>query len=103
MDLTPVDLEGLSPSAIIMVVSLTASTSGKPLSEDNLGKKKPLKCNRWQCCCLQTDGYCGWSGVLAKMSACNVQLLGAKRKNRAGFSTATSQSRVGYLKQTEVF
>jgi U4/U6 small nuclear ribonucleoprotein PRP31 len=39
MDLTPVDLEGLSPSAIIMVVSLTASTSGKPLSEDNLGKK----------------------------------------------------------------
>ena len=39
MDLTLVDLEGLLPSAIIMVVSVTASTtSGKPLSEDNLEK-----------------------------------------------------------------
>uniref|UniRef100_A0A0E0KTQ0 Nop domain-containing protein n=1 Tax=Oryza punctata TaxID=4537 RepID=A0A0E0KTQ0_ORYPU len=39
MDLTLVDLEGLLPSAIIMVISVTASTtSGKPLSEDNLVK-----------------------------------------------------------------
>ena len=39
MDLTLVDLEGLLPSAIIMVVSVTASTtSGKPLSEENLKK-----------------------------------------------------------------
>ena len=39
MDLTLVDLEGLLPSAIIMVVSVTASTtSGKPLSEENLEK-----------------------------------------------------------------
>ncbi|URE22809.1 U4 U6 small nuclear ribonucleoprotein, partial [Musa troglodytarum] len=37
MDLTLVDLEGLLPSAIIMVVSVTASTtSGQPLSEENL-------------------------------------------------------------------
>jgi U4/U6 small nuclear ribonucleoprotein PRP31 len=48
-------------------------------------------------------GTAGGQGVLAKMSACNVQLLGAKRKNRAGFSTSTSQSRVGYLEQTKVF
>ncbi|KAH9611046.1 hypothetical protein KSS87_006922 [Heliosperma pusillum] len=38
-DLTLVDLEGLLPSAIIMVVSVTASTtSGKPLPEDVLQK-----------------------------------------------------------------
>ncbi|KAF3660490.1 hypothetical protein FXO38_12140 [Capsicum annuum] len=39
MDLTLVELEGLLPSAIIMVVSVTASTtSGKPLPEDVLQK-----------------------------------------------------------------
>ncbi|KAK6922163.1 Nop domain [Dillenia turbinata] len=39
MDLTLVDLEGLLPLAIIMVVSVTASTtSGNPLSEENLRK-----------------------------------------------------------------
>ncbi|CAL9170132.1 unnamed protein product [Musa hybrid cultivar] len=39
MYLTLVDLECLLPSAIIMVVSVTASTtSGQPLSEDNLQK-----------------------------------------------------------------
>ncbi|KAM0054435.1 putative U4/U6 small nuclear ribonucleoprotein Prp31 [Helianthus debilis subsp. tardiflorus] len=37
------------------------------------------------------------------MLACNVQLLGAKKKNLAGFSTATSQFRVGHIEQTEVF
>lgn len=40
MDLTLVDLEGLLPSAIIMVVSVTASTtSGKPLPEDVLQRQ----------------------------------------------------------------
>jgi U4/U6 small nuclear ribonucleoprotein PRP31 len=40
MDLTLVDLEGISPAAILMAVSVTtSSTSGKPLSEDNLEKK----------------------------------------------------------------
>lgn len=39
MDMTLVDLEGLLPSAIIMVVSVTASTtSGKPLTQDDLRK-----------------------------------------------------------------
>ncbi|MQM08557.1 hypothetical protein Taro_041410, partial [Colocasia esculenta] len=46
MDLTLVDLEGLLPSAIIMVVSVTASTtSGKPLPEENL-KKTIDACDR---------------------------------------------------------
>nr|CAD1826678.1 unnamed protein product [Ananas comosus var. bracteatus] len=48
-------------------------------------------------------GIAGGLLALAKMPACNVQLLGAKKKNLAGFSTATSQFRVGYLEQTEIF
>ncbi|KAL8157115.1 U4/U6 small nuclear ribonucleoprotein Prp31 homolog [Apium graveolens] len=48
-------------------------------------------------------GTAGGLSALAKMPACNVQLLGAKRKNLAGFSSATSQFRVGYIEQTEIF
>ncbi|CAA0814146.1 pre-mRNA processing ribonucleoprotein binding region-containing protein [Striga hermonthica] len=133
MDLTLVDLEGLLPSATIMVVSVTASTtSGKPLPDDVL-RKTTDACDR----ALSLDaakmklldfvesrigyiapnlsavvggtvaaklmGTAGGLTALAKMPACNVQLLGAKRKNLAGFSTATSQFRVGYLDQTEIF
>uniref|UniRef100_A0A0E0KTP8 Nop domain-containing protein n=2 Tax=Oryza punctata TaxID=4537 RepID=A0A0E0KTP8_ORYPU len=133
MDLTLVDLEGLLPSAIIMVISVTASTtSGKPLSEDNLvktieaceraltldaAKKKVLEFVESRMGYIAPNlsaivgsavasklmGTAGGLGALAKMPACNVQLLGAKRKNLAGFSTATSQFRVGYLEQTDVF
>ncbi|KAL6175802.1 hypothetical protein ACLB2K_052441 [Fragaria x ananassa] len=35
-------------------------------------------------------GMAGGLAALAKMPACNVQLPGAKKKNLAGFSTATS-------------
>lgn len=48
-------------------------------------------------------GTAGGLSALAKMPACNVQLLGAKKKNLAGFSTATSQFHVGYIEQTEIF
>ncbi|CAA6670634.1 unnamed protein product [Spirodela intermedia] len=133
VDLTLVDLEGLLPSAIIMVVSVTASTtSGKPLPEENL-KKTIEACDRaltldldkkkvldfvesrmgyiapnlsaivGSAVAAKLMGTAGGLSALAKMPACNVQLLGAKKKNLAGFSTATSQFRVGYLEQTEVF
>lgn len=133
MDLTIVDLEGLLPSATIMVVSLTATTtSGKPLPEEDLVKTIDA-CDR----ALSLDaakekvldfvesrlgyiapnlsaivgtavaaklmGTAGGLSALAKMPACNVQLLGAKKKNLAGFSSATSQFRVGYLEQTDIF
>ncbi|XP_031492497.1 U4/U6 small nuclear ribonucleoprotein Prp31 homolog [Nymphaea colorata] len=132
MDLTLVDLEGLLPSAIIMVVSVTASTtSGKPLPEENL-KKTIDACDRaltldtarkkvldfvetrmgyiapnlsaivGSAVAAKLMGTAGGLSSLAKMPACNVQLLGAKRKNLAGFSTATSQFRVGYIEQTEI-
>lgn len=133
MDLTLVDLEGLLPSAIIMVVSVTASTtSGKPLPEENL-KKTINACDR----ALDLDlakkkvldfvesrmgtiapnlsavvgtevaaklmGTAGGLSALTKMPACNVQVLGSKRKHLAGFSTSTSQIHVGFLEQTEIF
>lgn len=133
MDLTLVDLEGLLPSAIIMVISVTASTtSGKPLPEDvlqktidacdraldlDLAKKKVLDFVESRMGYIAPNlsaivgsavaakliGTAGGLSALAKMPACNVQLLGAKKKNLAGFSTATSQFRVGYLEQTEIF
>lgn len=133
VDLTLVDLEGLLPSAIIMVVSVTASTTtGKPLPEEVL-QKTTEACDRalaldsakkkvldfvesrmgyiapnlsaivGSAVAAKLMGTAGGLSSLAKMPACNVQLLGAKRKNLAGFSTATSQYRVGYIEQTEVF
>ncbi|KAL2965407.1 hypothetical protein AAZX31_16G059200 [Glycine max] len=133
MDLTLVDLEGLLPSAIIMVVSVTASTTtGKPLPEEVLSKTVEA-CDRaldldsakkkvldfvesrmgyiapnlsaivGSAVAAKLMGTAGGLASLAKMPACNVQLLGAKKKNLAGFSTATSQFRVGYLEQTEIF
>lgn len=133
MDLTLVDLEGLLPSAIIMVVSVTASTtSGKPLPDEVLqktidacdraltldsAKKKVLDFVESRMGYIAPNlsaivgtavaaklmGTAGGLSALAKMPACNVQLLGAKRKTLAGFSTANSQVRVGYLEQSEIF
>lgn len=132
-DLTLVDLEGLLPSAIIMVVSVTASTtSGKPLPEEDL-KKTIAACDRaldldqakkkvldfvesrmgyispnlsaivGSAVAAKLMGTAGGLSALAKMPACNVQLLGAKRKTLAGFSTASSQLHVGFVEQTEIF
>ncbi|KAL1194611.1 putative U4PU6 small nuclear ribonucleoprotein Prp31 [Cardamine amara subsp. amara] len=132
-DLTLVDFEDIIPSANVMMVSLTASTTkGNPLPEDIL-QKTIEACDR----ALDLDnarrkvldfveskmgsiapnlsaivgssvaaklmGTAGGLSALAKMPACNVQLMGQKRKNLAGFSSATSQSHVGYLDQTEIF
>ncbi|KAI3997726.1 hypothetical protein MKX01_040699 [Papaver californicum] len=133
VDLTLVDLEGLVPSAVIMVVSVTASTTvGKPLPEDSLNKTIEA-CDRalaldiakkevldfvesrmgyiapnlsaivGSAVAAKLMGTAGGLSALAKMPACNVQLLGAKRKTLAGFSTATSQYRVGFLEHTEIF
>ncbi|KAG6512534.1 hypothetical protein ZIOFF_030655 [Zingiber officinale] len=133
VDLTLVDLEGLLPSAIIMVISVTASTtSGKPLSKENLNKTIDA-CDRalaldlakkkvldfvesrtgyiapnlsaiiGSAVAAKLMGIASGLSALAKMPACNVQLLGAKKKTLAGFSTATSQFRVGYLEQAEIF
>ncbi|XP_051192858.1 U4/U6 small nuclear ribonucleoprotein Prp31 homolog isoform X2 [Lolium perenne] len=131
VDLTQVDLKGLLPSADIMWITMTESTSREPLSNVNLvktneacdraltldaAKKKILDFVASQmghiapnltaivgsnvASKLMVDA--GGLEALAKMPACNVQLLGAKKKNPCGFSSAVSQFRVGYLEQTEV-
>ncbi|KAJ4816695.1 U4/U6 small nuclear ribonucleoprotein Prp31 [Rhynchospora pubera] len=131
-DLTLVDLEGLLPSAIIMVVSVTASTTtGKPLPEETLSKtieacdralvldsakKKVLEFVESRMGYIAPNlsaivgsavasrlvGSAGGLSALAKMPACNVQLLGTKKKNLAGMSRASALN-VGFLEQTEVF
>ncbi|RRT80535.1 hypothetical protein B296_00023598, partial [Ensete ventricosum] len=108
-------------NSIIMVVSVTASTtSGQPLSEGNLqktidacdralsldlAKKKVLDFVESRMGYIAPNlsvivgsavaakimGTAGGLLALAKMLACNVQLLGAKKKTLVGFSTATSQ------------
>ncbi|CAL1385134.1 unnamed protein product [Linum trigynum] len=135
LDSTRVDLEGILPSAVIMVVSVTASTtSGKPLPEDVLqetieacdralaldsAKKEVLDFVERRMGYIAPNlsaivgsavaaklmGTAGGLSSLANMPACSVQLLGAEKKNLvAGFSTAaTSQFRVGYIEQAEIF
>ena len=41
-------------------------------------------------------GVAGGLAALSQMPACNVQVLGAKRKTLAGFSSATAQPHQGY-------
>lgn len=132
-DLSLVDLGELLPSAIIMVVSVTAlTTKGNPLPEDVLQKTLEA-CDRaldldsarkkvldfveskmgsiapnlstivGSAVAAKLMGTAGGLSALAKMPACNIQVLGHKKKNLAGFSSATTQSRVGYLEQTEIF
>jgi U4/U6 small nuclear ribonucleoprotein PRP31 len=133
MDLTLVDLKGILPSADIMWITMAESTtSGEPLSEDNLvntieacdralnldaTKKMLLEFLKRRMGYIASNlaaivgsavasklmSRAGGLEALAKMPACNVLLLGAKKTNLSGFSTASVQSRIGYLEQTEVF
>uniref|UniRef100_A0A0D9VKK7 Nop domain-containing protein n=1 Tax=Leersia perrieri TaxID=77586 RepID=A0A0D9VKK7_9ORYZ len=133
MDLTHVDLKDILPSADVMWIIMTDSiTSKEPLSEENLvktieacdraltldaAKRKILEFLECQMGCIAPNlsaivgsdvasklmGATGGLEALANMPACNLQLLGTKKKNLSGFSTSTSQFRVGYLEQTEVF
>ncbi|CAN7098516.1 unnamed protein product [Brassica rapa subsp. narinosa] len=132
-DLTLVTLKGLSAKSTPLSVLLFASTTkGKPLPEDVLQKtleacdrafeldsalKKILAFVETKMGCIAPNlsavvgsavaaklmATAGGLSGLAKMPSCNVQVLGQKRKNLDGFSAVTTQSRVGYLEQTEIF
>ncbi|KAK9805552.1 hypothetical protein WJX72_004756 [[Myrmecia] bisecta] len=127
MDITMVDLENVLPQSHIMVVSVTASTTaGQPLSEENLRKvmeacDAALSLDADKAAILKlvqlrmhkiapnlsntvgTEiaarlmGVAGGLTNLSKMPACNVQVLGAKRKNLAGFSAASVQPHQGFI------
>ncbi|CAE6229971.1 unnamed protein product [Arabidopsis arenosa] len=125
------DLLLLQPATIISVSLTALTTKGNPLSDDVLQKTLDA-CDRalnldsarkkvldfleskmgyiapnlsaivGSAVAAKLMGTAGGLTALAKMPACNVLVLGHKRKNLDGFSTATSQSRVGYLEQTEI-
>ncbi len=120
MDTTLVDLDGILPSATIMVVSVTGSTTnGQPLPEDVLastleGCERALQLDDAKRRILsfvesrmafiapnlsavvgtqvaaQLMGIAGGLAVLSRMPACNVQVLGAKRKVLGGMSSAAA-------------
>ncbi|KAL0723531.1 LOW QUALITY PROTEIN: hypothetical protein Bca4012_038130 [Brassica carinata] len=123
----------LVPLKLVSVLLTASTTKGKPLPEDVLQKtleacdrvedldsalKKILGFVETKMGCIAPNlsavvgsavaaklmATAGGLSGLAKMPSCNVQVLGQKRKNLDGFSTAaSSQSRVGYLEQTEIF
>ena len=126
MDTTLVDLDEVLPSATIMVVSVTGSTTnGQPLSEELLArtlegcdralaldeaKRNMLRFVESRMAFIapnlsavvgtqvaaQLMGTAGGLTVLSRMPACNVQVLGAKRKALGGMSSAAA-ARAGEL------
>ncbi|KAL6749957.1 U4/U6 small nuclear ribonucleoprotein [Haematococcus lacustris] len=127
MDLTLVNLDDILPAATVMVVTVTGTTtSGKPLSAENLGKAEEgcamaLSLDEDKRLILQfvesrmasiapnlslivgseiaakLMGLAGGLHALSRMPACNVQVLGAKKKVLSGFSTATLQPHQGFI------
>ncbi|MEW5303488.1 MAG: hypothetical protein WDW36_006174 [Sanguina aurantia] len=127
MDLTLVNLDDLLPAATIMVVTVTATTtSGKALSEENLQKtvagagmaleldedKKTIlefvesrmhKIAPNLSAVVGTEvaaklmGVAGGLLALSKIPACNVQVLGARRKNLVGMSSASVLPHQGFV------
>ncbi|ESQ35281.1 hypothetical protein EUTSA_v10009759mg [Eutrema salsugineum] len=131
-DITLVDLNDFHKATVMPILLTASTTKGKPLPEDVLQKtmeacdraldldsarKKILDFLESKMGCIAPNlsaivgssvaaklmGTAGGLRALAKLPACHVQLLGHKRKNLDGFSSATSQSHVGYLEQTEIF
>ncbi|KAF7794546.1 hypothetical protein EIP86_005680 [Pleurotus ostreatoroseus] len=131
-DPTKVNLNGILPSAIVMSVMITATTTpGQPLSEpewqavqracdlaDNLeeARKKIFMYVSSRMNVLAPNlsaivgtttaakllGVAGGLSGLAKMPACNVHLLGAQRKIAAGFSSATQRRHTGFVFQSDL-
>mmetsp|Transcript_60191 Transcript_60191/g.141728 ORF Transcript_60191/g.141728 Transcript_60191/m.141728 type:complete len:517 (-) Transcript_60191:196-1746(-) len=132
MDTTNVDLTGVLPSATVMVVSVTATTTtGKPLPPEQL-EKVMTACEQ----VLHLDGtraeilayiesrmailapnltaivgaavaaqmmaLAGGLQELSRMPSCNVQMMGSKRKVQNGMSTAALGVRAGVITQCPV-
>lgn len=127
MDVMNIDLDSLLPPATVMVVTVTATTTaGQPLSDEILNQvlqaceliqtldaDKTLILQLVQqrmdqiapnmSAALGTEitaqlmGVAGGLLALSKMPACNVQVLGAKRRHLAGFSAKTAQPHQGFI------
>ncbi|KAF5392552.1 hypothetical protein D9757_002177 [Collybiopsis confluens] len=131
-DLTKVDLAGILPSAVIMSVVVTASTtSGRQLTDpewhaikracdlaDRLEEARKkiflyvssrmnvlapnLSAIVGTTTAAKLLGVAGGLGGIAKMPACNVHLLGAQKKIAAGFSSATQRRHTGFIFQSDL-
>lgn len=132
MDVTMVDLESILPASTVMVVTVTATTtSGQPLSDETLqrvleacdmaqqledDKTNILKLVQKSMdriapnltACIGSEisaklmGIAGGLQALSTIPACNVQVLGAKRKHAAGFSSKTVMPHQGYVFESEL-
>mmetsp|Transcript_19087 Transcript_19087/g.32724 ORF Transcript_19087/g.32724 Transcript_19087/m.32724 type:complete len:498 (+) Transcript_19087:198-1691(+) len=132
MDLTLVNLDDILPAATVMVVTVTGTTTtGKPLSADNLAKgleacDMAMRLDDDKCAILQfvesrmssiapnlslivgseiaarLMGLAGGLHALSRMPACNIQVLGARKKNLSGFSGTTAQPHQGFIYQCVV-
>ncbi|KAG7675206.1 hypothetical protein Ndes2526B_g08067 [Nannochloris sp. 'desiccata'] len=126
-DVTMVDLDSLLPPATVMVVTVTATTTaGEPLEPAALEEvmascqlSQKLDTDRASILSLvqrrmdriapnlsaavgteiaaQLMGVAGGLHSLAGLPACNVQVLGAKRRNLAGFSSKAAQPHQGFV------
>ncbi|CAO3689095.1 unnamed protein product [Umbelopsis vinacea] len=132
MDITKVDLQPILPSATIMVVTVTGTTTnGRQLTDDEWRITKEA-CNM----VLELDaarkmiidyvesrmnfiapnlsqvvgsataakllGAAGGLTGLCKMPACNVQVLGKNKKTNTGFSRALVYKHGGYIYYSEI-
>lgn len=132
MDVTSVDLDSILPASTVMVVTVTATTtSGQPLSEETMQRVLEA-CDMAQqleedklrilqlvqksmdtiapnlTACIGSEisaklmGIAGGLHALSTIPACNVQVLGAKRKHAAGFSSKSAMPHQGYIFDSEL-
>ena len=132
MDVTLVDLDSILPASTVMVVTVTATTtSGQPLPEETLHRvmeacemAQQLEDDKLRIlqlvqksmdqiapnltACIGSEisaklmGIAGGLQALSLIPACNVQVLGAKRKHAAGFSSKTAMPHQGYIFESEL-
>lgn len=131
-DMTLVDLNDLLPSATVMVVSVTGSTTaGKQLSESDLalvvrGCEEVLQLQQDKnfllafvesrmtslapniCALIGARlaallvGLAGGVVALSKIPACNIEVMGQEKRHLAGFSNASALPHTGILYQCEL-
>lgn len=127
IDITKIDLKSFLPSATIMVITVTSTTSdGRPLSDDELetlneacdiifkmDEKKSVLLSYVQsrmtfiapnmtkllgsATAAKIMGIAGGLTSLAKIPACNVLVLGAQKKAAMGLSRVTTGEHAGYI------
>ncbi|CAM9483060.1 unnamed protein product, partial [Chrysoparadoxa australica] len=127
MDITQVELENILPQTQVMVVSVTGTTtSGKPLSAENL-EKVMTACDEYlklveakdtnlafvesrmafiapnlsvilgSRIAAQLMGLAGGLKELSKIPACNLQVMGQEKKHLAGFGAKAVVPHTGIL------